>query len=451
MAENQVTPPQDVEAEKAVLGALLTVKDAMDDIDHILEARDFYRNEHRIIYEAIQTIYREDKHPDLILLTEELNRTKQLDAAGGISYITAIAAASETAYNRIEHANIVRGKAQLRRLIDAGHRVVGLGYSGEETPDKLVSEAEALILRVGETMKAEESFSPADAVVWSSLKKIDEWQAYDGVLTGLPTGFRGIDELTRGLQRSDLILVAARPSVGKTAFTLNIAQNVAVKTKRPVAFFSLEMSEEQLMIRMLSSLSGVSSQKLKGAQLNPEEWLRLMESAEVLSKAPLYIDDTSGITYQDMRAKLRRLKAKHGLSLVVIDYLQLMEYKGSRGSDNRQQQISEISRNLKLIAREMDVPVIALSQLSRAVENRPDKRPVLSDLRESGSLEQDADIVAFLYREDYQSMEGATDDGFVITEVLFRKHRNGALGKVSLGFEAQYTRFRDVTAREPEL
>ena len=275
-----------------------------------------------------------------------------------------------------------------------------------------------------------------------NLARLDEIQQQDGTLTGLPTNFRDLDKITAGLQKSDLILVAARPSMGKTAFTLNLAQNVSIIYGKKVAFFSLEMSKEQLVGRILSSVAEVSSEKLRVADLNGDEWGRVLKAAETMSNAPLYIDDTPGLTVQMMRSKLRRLKAEHGLDLVVVDYIQLMQGSSSgRQGENRQQEISDISRNLKLIAREFNVPVIALSQLSRSVEQRPDKRPLLSDLRESGSLEQDADIVIFLYRDKYYEPETEKGD---ITEVIIRKHRSGSLGTVELVFQGEYTRFRDV-------
>ena len=292
---------------------------------------------------------------------------------------------------------------------------------------------------------SESSFSPIGEVVIANMEKINELQQHDGTLTGVPTGFRDLDEVTNGLQRSDLILVAARPAMGKTAFTLNIAQNVAIKNKQTVAFFSLEMSKEQLVGRILSSVSGVSSENLRKANLDQEQWAAVIQAADAMSQAPLYIDDTPGLTVQDMRSKLRRLKVEHGLDLIIVDYIQLMQGRvGNRGSENRQQEVSEISRNLKLIAREMNVPLIALSQLSRSVESRPDKRPVLSDLRESGSLEQDADIVAFLYRDKYYDENSEKGD---ITEVLIRKHRNGAVKTVELVFRGELTRFMDVEYR----
>ena len=301
------------------------------------------------------------------------------------------------------------------------------------------------MLSVSGQSRSETSFAPMGEVVLSAMERLNEIQQMEGILTGVSTGFRDLDECTNGLQKSDLILVAARPSMGKTAFTLNIAQNIAIKSNRTVAFFSLEMSKEQLVGRVLSSVSEVSAEKLRNANLEPAEWERVIKAADIMSKAPLYIDDTPGLTPQDMRSKLRRLKVDHGLDLVIVDYIQLMQGRSHGGNDNRQQEISEISRNLKLIARELNVPVIALSQLSRSVESRTDKRPILSDLRESGSLEQDADIVAFLYRDKYYDENSEKGD---ITEIIIRKHRNGALKTVELLFQGELTRFRDIAYRQ---
>ncbi len=442
-------PPHNIDAEKAILGALLVdgsaSSSAVDIVTSIVKTEDFYRDAHRIIYEAILEIVHDNKTADFITLSEELQRRKKMDAVGGISYITSLTQDAIVGFNLEEHAHIVSEKAQMRRLIDAGNKVVALTYSGEDEPKEIMNQAEQLILSVSGQSRGETSFSSMGEVVVENMNRINQLQQHDGVLTGVPTGFRDLDEVTNGLQRSDLILVAARPSMGKTAFTLNIAQNVAIFAGLTVAFFSLEMSKEQLVNRILSSVSEVSSEKLRTAQLGPQEWNQVLAAADRMQKAPLYIDDTPGLTVQDMRSKLRRLKVEHGLDLVIVDYIQLMQGRSNgRGSENRQQEISEISRNLKLIARELDVPLIALSQLSRSVESRPDKRPILSDLRESGSLEQDADIVSFLYRDKYYDENSEKGD---ITEVIIRKHRNGSLKTVELMFQGELTRFRDVSYR----
>jgi len=437
-------PPHNLDAEKAVLGALLTNGSnsgaVVDTVTSILKSEDFYRDAHRIIYDAILEIVHANKTADFITVGEELDRRKRLDAVGGLAYITSLANES-VSYNVEEHAKIISEKAQLRRLIDAGNKIVGMTYAGED--DK----AEQMVLDVSGQTQSESSFAPISEIVLSNLDKLNALQQHDGAITGVPTGFKDVDHVFNGLQKSDLILVAARPAMGKTAFTLNIAQNVTMLYDKTVAFFSLEMGKEQLVARILSSVAGVSSEKLRRAyNMDPTDWEKVIAAADRMSKAKLFIDDTPGLTVQDMRSKLRRLKVEHGLDLVIVDYIQLMQGRNSgKGSENRQQEVSEISRNLKLIAREFNVPLIALSQLSRSVESRPDKRPVLSDLRESGSLEQDADIVIFLYRDKYYDENSEKGDN---AEVLIRKHRNGSVGTVELRFIGELTQFKDVEFRD---
>lgn len=448
MAEARI-PPHSIEAEKAVLGALLTENDIYDSVSSIVGRSDFYRDAHRIIYEAIENIVRRgNRRVDMVLLTEELTRMKKLDEVGGINYIAELTNDAMSSFNVEEHARIVAEKSTLRRLIDAGNRIVGESYNGDKTVPDILNDAESSILNVTGAVKAETSFVSLGDVMTNVMKRIGELQNYGDSLTGISTGFKDLDKITNGLQRSDLILVAARPSMGKTAFTLNLAYNVAVKGKGAVAFFSLEMSAEQLVGRILSSATEVPSDRLRTGRLLQEDWPKLIGQLEQLGESKLYIDDTPGLTVQMMRSKLRRLKVEQGLDLIIVDYVQLMTGRNGGNSDNRQQEISEISRNLKLIAREMDVPLIALSQLSRGVESRTDKRPVLSDLRESGSLEQDADIVVFLYRDKYYSKDENQED---VTEVIIRKHRNGALGTVNLLFQGEFTRFRDITMRTDEM
>ena len=437
-------PPHNLDAEKAVLGALLTNGSnsgaVVDTVTSILKSEDFYRDAHRIIYDAILEIVHANKTADFITVGEELDRRKRLDAVGGLAYITSLANES-VSYNVEEHAKIISEKAQLRRLIDAGNKIVGMTYAGEDEPTAILNKAEQMVLDVSGQTQSESSFAPIGEVVLSNLDKLNALQQHDGAITGVPTGFKDVDHVFNGLQKSDLILVAARPAMGKTAFTLNIAQNVTMLYDKTVAFFSLEMGKEQLVGRILSSVAGVSSEKLRRANMDPVDWEKVIAAADRMSKSKLFIDDTPGLTVQDMRSKLRRLKVEHGLDLVIVDYIQLMQGRNSgKGSENRQQEVSEISRNLKLIAREFNVPLIALSQLSRSVESRPDKRPVLSDLRESGSLEQDADIVIFLYRDKYYDENSEMGDK---AEVLIRKHRNGAVGTVRLLFKGELTRFLD--------
>ena len=442
-------PPHSIEAERAVLGAILLNKDAFDAVSSIVKAEDFYSDNHRVIYEALVSIVGKNQRADYVLLSEELKKSQKLEAVGGILYLTNLTTDIVDTYNVEDHAKIVRDKAHLRKLIHVANAVESMAYREEEETEDIVNRAEQMVLDVSGTTKGESSFSAMRDVVYETIDRINELQRHKGILTGVSTGFKDLDNLTSGLQKSDLILVAARPSMGKTAFTLNIAQNVAMKSKKNVAFFSLEMSKTQLVARVLAAVAGINSGRIRNGQLSQEDWGKAINALNDLAEAPLYIDDTSGLTPQLMKKKLRRLIQEHGeLGLVVVDYIQLMENGGKKMADNRQQEVSAISRQLKIMAREFNVPLIALSQLSRGVESRADKTPMLSDLRESGSLEQDADIVAFLNRENYQDTED-TSDG-VETQVIIRKHRNGELGIVKLWFEGAYTRFRDLAYREDD-
>ncbi len=432
-------PPQNIEAEKAVLGAMLIKKEAITQVMEILHGEDFYREAHRIAFEAMQKLTENEEAVDIVTLVEELRKEEQLERVGGITFVSDLANTVPTAANVTYHAKIVQEKAELRRLIDAATAIAAAAYEDTEDVEAIMDEAEKKILAVaaGQSGGAFESMKD---ILMRTFERINLLYESKGGLTGLSTGFKDLDTLTSGLQKSDLVLVAARPSMGKTAFTLNIASYVGLHGGI-CAFFSLEMSKEQLMQRMLCSEGGIDAQHLRTGQLTDEEWTKLVEVADRLNKAPIYIDDTAGITVMELRSKARRLKAEHGLDVIFIDYLQLMQGRPSRNSDNRQQEISEISRSLKALARELDVPVVALSQLSRSVESRQVKRPMLSDLRESGSLEQDADIVMFLYREDYYDKD--TEDKN-ITEVIIAKHRNGPVDTIKLFFQREFTKFRDL-------
>ena len=434
-------PPQNIDAEQAVLGAMLIKKEAIAEVSQLLRPEDFYRDAHKIIYEAMLTLFNRNEPADIVTVTNYLNNESQLDKVGGIAFVTALANAVPTAANVIYHANIVREKADLRHLINTATDIAGMAYEAADDVADVIDKSEKMIMEVANRQNVS-AFTPMKDIVIETFDKINLLYESKGGLTGIPSGFRDLDALTSGLQASDLILVAARPSMGKTAFTLNIAANVALKSKKTVAFFSLEMSKQQLVQRMLCSEGGIDSQKLKNGDLSNEDWDKLVRTADRVSSAPLYIDDTAGITVMELRSKARRLKAEHGLDLIIIDYLQLMQGRGRGGGDNRQQEISEISRSLKAVARELNVPVIALSQLSRSVESRQIKRPMLSDLRESGSLEQDADIVMFLYREDYYDPETANKN---ITEVIVAKHRNGPVDTIRMFFTKQFTRFNDLS------
>jgi replicative DNA helicase len=429
-----------LEAEQSVLGALMIEREAVSKVTEFLKAPDFYREAHRIVFDAILQLYSRNDAIDLITVTEYLRKENKLETAGGISYIAGLANSVPTAANVVFHARIVEEKALLRQLINSATEIAGMGYEASEQVEIIMDKAEKMILEVA-NRKTGQEFVPINKIVLDAFTKIEQLYASKGGITGLSTGFKDLDRLTAGLQPSDLILVAARPSMGKTAFTLNIAQNVAIREKQPVAFFSLEMSKEQLVQRMLCAEAMIDASRLRIGQLEDKDWTNLIRGADRLSSAPIYIDDTAGINVVELRSKARRLKAEHGLKLVIIDYLQLMQGSSSRSSENRQQEISEISRSLKSLARELSVPVIALSQLSRGVEARQVKKPMLSDLRESGSLEQDADIVAFLYRDDYYNPDTEKKN---ITEIIVAKHRNGPVDTVELFFHKQFTKFSDL-------
>ncbi|ADG83801.1 replicative DNA helicase [Thermincola potens] len=429
-------PPQNLDAEQSVLGAMLIDKESIIKVSEILRPEDFYRDAHKHIYEAMLDLSERNEAVDLITLTEELRQRGFLDQVGGAAYVAGLATMVPTAANVEYYARIVEEKALLRNLINVATRIVALGYESDEEPTELIDTAEKMIFELSQR-KAREGFSPLKNILMQTFDRIEDLYNNKGQITGVPSGFVDLDRLTSGFQPSDLIIVAARPSMGKTAFCLNIAQHAAVRSQVPVAIFSLEMSKEQLVQRILCSQAMVDQQKIRTGNLEEEDWKKLTKAAGPLSQAPIYIDDTPGLSVSEMRAKARRLKAEKGLGLIVIDYLQLMS-ASSRRSENRQQEISEISRSLKLLARELQAPVIALSQLSRAVEQRQDKRPMMSDLRESGSLEQDADLVMFIYRDDYYNPESEKKG---ISELIIAKQRNGPVGTVELGFLKEFTKF----------
>lgn len=441
---DQRIPPQNVEAEQAVLGAMMLEKDAVITALEKLRARDFYRDTHKIIFTAMERLYKNQQEVDIITLPEELRKMKKLDDVGGLEYILSLPNVVATAANLSYHANIVREKALSRDLISTCTELSVEAYSGEKGTEELMDQAEQKILKLADNQN-KDSLVPIGQVVSTVVKQVEKLYENKAGLTGLPTGFRDFDRMTSGLQPSDLILIAARPSMGKTAFTLNIAQHVGVRLHKSVAFFSLEMSAEQLTQRMICQLAHVDSQKIRTGQIYSEdEWKNVWQACEKIYTAPIYIDDTPGISIAEMRSRARRHKAEHGLDLIIVDYLQLMQ---GRNSESRQQEISEISRSLKSLARELKVPLIALSQLSRGVESRQDKRPMLSDLRESGALEQDADVVSFLYREDYYDKETVDKN---ITEIIIAKHRNGPVGSVKLYFKNEFTLFTDLDTRQEE-
>ena len=444
-------PPQSIEAEQSVLGAMLIDKEAIAKVTEVLNADDFYREAHRVIFTAMLELYNKNEAVDLITVTDILRRDNKLEDIGGIAYITSLANIVLTAANVKYHADIVAEKSVLRQLVKVSTEIAAMGYEANDEVGVLLDTAESRILEIS-NRKKKADFTPISAVLMDSVQSIEKLLNNKGGLTGIPTGFNDLDKLTSGLHPSDFIILAARPSMGKTALALNIVQNVALRAHkrvggdpRSVAFFSLEMSKEQLVNRMLCAEANIDSQRLRIGEMNDKDWDALWAACDTMSKAKIYIDDTAGITVMDMRSRARRLKAEHGLDLIVVDYLQLMQGSGKRNtSGDRQQEVSEISRSLKALARELDVPVLALSQLSRGVEARQVKRPMLSDLRESGSLEQDADIVAFLYREDYYNPETENKH----TELIIAKHRNGPVDTVNLFFHKQFTKFVGFTKRE---
>jgi len=438
-------PPQNLDAEQSVLGAMLIEKEAVDKTMEVLRPEDFYRDANGHVFQAIAGLYERREAVDLITLTEQLRQSGLLDQVGGIAYVAGLANSVPTAANVEHYARIVKEKSLLRSLISASTKLAQMGYEAEEDVDSLLEKAEQMIFDLTQR-KVHSGFIPLKEILDKTFEKIEELHRRKGGITGVPSGFGDMDKLTSGFQNSDLIIVAARPSMGKTALCLNIAQYAGIRKKLPVAIFSLEMSREQLVTRMLCAEAMVDQQKVRTGNLSDEDWQKIARVSGPLSEAPLYIDDSPGITSMEMRAKCRRLKSKHGLSMVIIDYLQLMQ--GSRRTENRQQEISEISRSLKALAREIDIPVIALSQLSRAVEQRQEKKPMMSDLRESGSLEQDADIVMFIYRDEYYRPDETDKKG--IAEIIVAKQRNGPTGSAELGFLKEYTKFVNLERRVEE-
>ena len=430
-------PPHNEEAERSALGAVMLNKEALLDVTEEVKPEDFYNESHREIFDAIMNLYRENTAVDMLTVCEELNRRKALDMVGGRAYIATLTAEVPSTANAGEYAKIVSEKAMLRRLITAAEDITIKGYDDKMAAEELLDYAEGDIFRIAQKRQRND-YAKIQDVLMKNLRIIDQAVQNKGQVIGLPTGFKQLDEKTSGLQPSDLIIVAARPGMGKTAFALNIAQQSAVKAGASVLIFSLEMSQEQLGQRLIAMQARVESEKLKKGTLDLKDWDRINFALNELNNTKIVIDDTPGISIMEMRNKCRRLKAEQGLDLIVVDYLQLMTFDGR--ADSRQQEISALSRHLKLLAREMNCPVIVLSQLSRAPELRQDKRPMLSDLRESGSIEQDADIVMFLYRDDYYN-ENTEKPG--LCEINIAKHRSGPTDRIDLTWVARYTKFSD--------
>ena len=434
-------PPQSLDAEESVLGAMMLSPGAIAAVSEILEDPDFYRESHSRIYRAALTLYAKGEPVDAITLVDELEERGELDGVGGRARIHELATLVPTTANAAHYARIIREAATLRGLIRAGGEISGLGWEGIGEATELVDRAEQIIFGLSQ-QRISGDFAHIEALLKESFERITALYESGADVTGLPSGFRDLDRLTSGFQRGNLIVVAARPSMGKSAFSLCVAANLAVRNGTPVAIFTLEMSKAEVTQRLMCSEAKVESQRLRSGRLAPEDWPRLTAACDKLAKAPIFVDDTGSVTMMEIRSKARRLKSKHpDLGLIVVDYLQLMT--SGTTSENRVQEVSQISRNLKLLARDLDIPIVAMSQLSRAVEQRHDKRPILSDLRESGSIEQDADLVAFLYRDDYYNDES---DQQGLAEVILAKHRNGPTDSIKLSFLKRYAKFADLAA-----
>ena len=438
--------PQNIEAECGVLGSIIIDPEAIVQVADFLHSDDFYRDAHRTIYEVILQLYEQREPADFITISDELERRNKLEEVGGASYITSLINQVPTSGNVEYYGRIVERTSILRRLIHAAGQIAAIAYE-EGDADVALDRAEQLIFNISQR-HARTDFSLLRDILSEYMNKLDQLHERRGTIVGVPTGFTDLDRLTGGLQRSDLIILAARPAIGKTSLALSLAHNSTVKYQHSVAIFSLEMSKEQLVQRLLSMDAGVDQQRLRTGWIEDDEWDRIIYAMGTLSEANIWIDDTPGITTVEMRSKARRLQAEHGIDLIIVDYLQLMQSVLGSGkrNENRVQEISEVSRNLKALARELNLPVLALAQLSRAVETRQSKVPQLSDLRESGSLEQDADIVMFIYRDDIYNPESERKN---IADIIVAKHRNGPVGEVSLYFQASQTRFRELELTPP--
>ena len=432
-------PPHNIEAEQAIIGSMLTDRDAVISAIEILRPDDFYREDNKTIYEAILNLYNRSEPIDIITVRAELEAMGKIDNVGGLEYLAELPEKVPTTANAMKYIKIVEEKSSLRKLIKTANEIIELGFNPTEDVDDIMEGAEKKIFNIMQD-KEQKGYSPLKDVLVESFTKLEELYNRKQHITGVPSGFTDLDFKTAGFHGSELILIAARPAMGKTAFALNIATNAALRAKVPVAVFSLEMSKEQLVNRILCSESMVDSNKVRTGKLEENDWTKLAETIGPLSEAEMYIDDTPGINIMEIRAKCRKLKIEKNIGLVVIDYLQLIQGTGRRGG-SREQEISEISRSLKILAKELDVPVIALSQLSRAAEQRPDHRPMLSDLRESGAIEQDADIVMFLYRDDYYNPDTEKKG---VAEVIIAKHRGGSTGTIELVWLGSYTKFVNI-------
>ncbi|MBR4085667.1 MAG: replicative DNA helicase [Lachnospiraceae bacterium] len=431
-------PPHSIEAEQSVIGSMIMDRDAIVVASELISGEDFYNKQYGVLFETMRELNDKGLPVDLVTLQDKLKEKDVPPEVSSLEFVRDLITAVPTSANIKYYANIVAEKSTLRKLIRLNEEIANTCYAGKEELETILSDTEQRVFKLVQRRNTED-FTPIRQVVMNAMDRIEAASKMKGSVTGIPTGFLDLDYKTAGLQPSDLILIAARPAMGKTAFVLNIAQHVAFHQNKTVAIFSLEMSKEQLVNRMFSLESNVDAQHLRTGQLNDEEWEKLIESAGIIGRSNLFIDDTPGITIAELRTKCRKLSLENNLSMIIIDYLQLMS--GSGRSESRQQEISEISRSLKGLARELNVPVLALSQLSRAVEQRPDKRPMMSDLRESGAIEQDADIIMFIYRDDYYNHDTDRKD---IAEIIIAKQRSGAIGTVELAWLPKYTKFANL-------
>lgn len=437
--ELQKIPPQQIEAEQSLLGGILIDSDGLPTVLEILKGDEFYRDAHGIIFRAFQDLFERNEPIDLVTVAEYLASNNQLEAVGGATYLASLAQMVPSSANVGSYARIVNEKALLRRLIQTANEITSWAYAGGRSVDQILDSAESAIFAITEK-SLRSTYHPLKDVLKRTVETIENFHEYQGI-SGVPSHFSDLDKMTAGFQRSDLIIIAARPSMGKTAFALNVARNAALDSQIPVGFFSLEMSKEQLAMRLLCSEARVDSQKIRSGFLSAQEGTKMIMAATSFSEAPVFIDDTPAISALELRAKARRMMADRGLGMIVVDYLQLMQ--GRLSSERREQEISEISRSLKALAKELFIPVIALSQLNRKVEERHDKRPQLSDLRESGAIEQDADVILFLYRDEMYNKE-SNEQG--VAEVIIGKQRNGPTGTVKLAYIKSYTRFENLAS-----
>lgn len=431
-------PPQNIEAEQSVIGSMMLDREVIPIITEVLKAEDFYRQDHIEIYEAVMDLFERAEPVDIITVSDQLKLRGTLENVGGLEYLTQLVNGVPTTANVRHYAKIVEEKALMRKLIRTSSEIVNLGYQANEEVEYVLDKAEQNIFDILQKRNLKGMTVIKDVLV-ETFNRLEELYNNKGHITGVPTGFADLDFKTAGLQKSDLILIAARPAMGKTAFALNIAQYAAINAKVPVAVFNLEMSKDQLVSRMLCSEAMVDNQRMRTGKLEDDDWAKIAHALGPMSDAPIYIDDSPGASIMDIRAKCRRLKLEKNLGLVVIDYLQLMQGRGK--NESRQQEVSEISRALKILAKELNVPIITLSQLSRAAESRTDHRPMLSDLRESGAIEQDADIVMFIYRDDYYNPDTEKKN---VAEIIIAKHRNGSTGTVELAWLGQFTKFANL-------